>query len=181
MRHLLWLFSLCAVAAVLAASSGYTQDTKKDDVTVMKGTLPPGWSKIGLSADQKKKITTIRGTYAGKIDNLKKQIDLLKEEDMAECLKILTDEQKTQLKKILSDKIDGKDWFRWGMKILHDRQKDDGSWNFGPQYHGFGTLADTCFALLFLQQANLFSEEIAEEIKRLDFGAPAARPMGTKE
>jgi predicted Zn finger-like uncharacterized protein len=80
-----------------------------------------------------------------------------------------------------TDNIDGKDWFRWGMKILHDRQKDDGSWNFGPQYHGFGTLADTCFALLFLQQANLFSEEIAEEIKRLDFGAPAARPMGTKE
>ena len=125
MRHLLWLFSLCAVAAVLAASSGYTQDTKKDDVTVMKGTLPPGWSKIGLSADQKKKITTIRGTYAGKIDNLKKQIDLLKEEDMAECLKILTDEQKTQLKKILSDKIDGKDKDKSDKEEEGDDKKND--------------------------------------------------------
>jgi hypothetical protein len=105
MRRVTWLLTLCAMAVVVVGS-GYTQDTKKDDKVVAKGTLPTNWSKIGLSADQKKKITTIRGTYAAKIDDLKKQIDQLKEEDMTECLKVLTDEQKTILKKIVTDKID---------------------------------------------------------------------------
>jgi hypothetical protein len=40
---------------------------------------------------------------------LNEQIKKLKAEDMAECVKILTDDQKAELKKILADKIDGKD------------------------------------------------------------------------
>jgi Spy/CpxP family protein refolding chaperone len=113
MRRMPWLFGCCAMTALLLAGSAHTQDKKddkKDDKAVTKaGTLPQGWSKIGLTADQKKKITAIRGTYAAKIDDLKKQIDQLKAEDMAECVKLLTDDQKAELKKILSDKIDGKD------------------------------------------------------------------------
>ena len=108
MRRMPWLFGLCAVAAALVASSGFTQD-KKDDKPAGKGTLPANWKKLGLSADQTKKILAIRGSYAAKIDDLKKQIDTLKAEDDAECLKVLTDDQKTQLKKILTEKIDGKD------------------------------------------------------------------------
>jgi Spy/CpxP family protein refolding chaperone len=113
MRRMAWFFGCCAMAAVLAASSAYTQDTKKDDKkddkSVAKGTLPQGWGKIGLTADQKKKITAIRGTYADKIGDLNKQIDQLKADRDAECVKLLTDDQKAELKKISTEKIDGKD------------------------------------------------------------------------
>ena len=112
MRRLLWLFGCCAIAAVVAAGSGYTQDKKddkKDDKSVAKGTLPQGWGKIGLTADQKKKITALRGTYADKISELTKQIDQLKAERDAECVKLLTNDQKAELKKIATDKIEGKD------------------------------------------------------------------------
>jgi hypothetical protein len=101
-----WLFVLCAVTAALMVSSGFSQD-KQDDKAVGKGTLPANWKKLGLTADQSKKILAIRASYAAKLDDLKKQIEKLKAEDDAECLKILTDDQKTQLKKILTDKIDG--------------------------------------------------------------------------
>jgi hypothetical protein len=109
MQRLPWLFVCCAVAALFAAGSGYPQDTKTDDKVTAKGTLPANWKKLGLSADQTKKILAIRGSYSSKIDDLKKQIDKLKAEDDAECLKVLTDDQKTALKKILTDKIDSKD------------------------------------------------------------------------
>jgi hypothetical protein len=47
--------------------------------------------------------------------------------------------------------IAGKDWYRWGAEILVVSQNADGSWN-GEYSEGS---CDTCFALLFLKQANL--------------------------
>ena len=108
MNRLSVVIGLCALATSLAVGSGYSQD-KKEDKGGAKGSMPAGWSKLGLSADQKKKITSIRGSYSAKIDDLRKQIDQLKEDDMAECLKVLTDDQKMLLKKLATDKIDGKD------------------------------------------------------------------------
>jgi hypothetical protein len=47
--------------------------------------------------------------------------------------------------------IGKKDWYAWGAEILLANQQDDGTWQ-----GGFGLCgADTCFALLFLQRANL--------------------------
>ena len=51
-------------------------------------------------------------------------------------------------------KIDGKDWYAWGRKPLLSSQHEDGSWT-GGAYYGNNTVIDTCFALLFLKQANL--------------------------
>jgi hypothetical protein len=51
-------------------------------------------------------------------------------------------------------KIGDKDWYAWGRKALLDRQQKDGSWKDGA-YYGNNPLIDTCFALLFLKQANL--------------------------
>jgi hypothetical protein len=45
--------------------------------------------------------------------------------------------------------IGGKDWYTWGAEILLVSQQTDGSWA------GKYGVADTCFALLFLQRANL--------------------------
>jgi len=49
--------------------------------------------------------------------------------------------------------IGNKDWYAWGSEILVASQGMDGTWDgdYGPQI-------DTCFALLFLQRANLASD-----------------------
>ncbi len=51
-------------------------------------------------------------------------------------------------------KIGDKDWYRWGVNLLLARQQADGSWKDGG-YYGNNPVLDTCFALLFLEQANL--------------------------
>lgn len=54
------------------------------------------------------------------------------------------------------EKINGQDWYRWGMKMLQDHQHPDGHWRSG----GLPTtdVADTCFALLFLHRVNLAAD-----------------------
>ncbi len=46
--------------------------------------------------------------------------------------------------------IGKKDWYAWGSQILLDHQNEDGSWQ-----GKYGGGIDTCFALLFLQRANV--------------------------
>jgi hypothetical protein len=46
--------------------------------------------------------------------------------------------------------IGKKDWYAWGSKILLDHQNANGSWQ-----GRWGAGVDTCFALLFLQRANV--------------------------
>jgi hypothetical protein len=46
--------------------------------------------------------------------------------------------------------IGKKDWYAWGAKILLDHQNANGSWE-----GKYGDSVDTCFALLFLQRANV--------------------------
>src|SRR6202035_4448250 len=50
--------------------------------------------------------------------------------------------------------IDGKEWYPWGAEILLNNQRSDGSWNGGGS-PGSAPTVDSCFALLFLSQANL--------------------------
>ena len=67
-------------------------------------------------------------------------------------------------------KIGGKDWYLWGRKILLERQQKDGSWKDGA-YYGTNSVLDTCFVLLFLQQANL-AKDLTDKLELL--GAPPA-------
>jgi hypothetical protein len=46
--------------------------------------------------------------------------------------------------------IGKKDWYAWGSQILLDHQNENGSWQ-----GKYGAGIDTCFALLFLQRANV--------------------------
>ena len=52
-------------------------------------------------------------------------------------------------------RIGEQDWYAWGRKLLLEKQKADGSWNESTFYGGNPPVIDTCFALLFLKQANL--------------------------
>jgi hypothetical protein len=62
-------------------------------------------------------------------------------------------------------KIEGKDWFVWGLELLHKHQQADGSWHShaGP---GSDNLTDTCFALLFLQRANL-AKDLTDKLQEM--------------
>jgi LSD1 subclass zinc finger protein len=63
------------------------------------------------------------------------------------------------------------DWHRWGTDILLDHQLPSGGW-----LNASGPTPDTCFALLFLMQANLF-QDLTD---KLQFGTAfsAAPPIG---
>jgi hypothetical protein len=61
--------------------------------------------------------------------------------------------------------IADKEWYYWGMDILLANQKANGSWHAGV---GLGSepILDTCFALLFLQRANL-AQDLTDKLQEL--------------
>src|SRR5207237_2447847 len=67
--------------------------------------LPQNYGKLGLSDDQKKKIYAIQDEYGPKIADLQKQIEELTKKRRDEMAALLTDDQKENLKKILTDKV----------------------------------------------------------------------------
>jgi hypothetical protein len=75
-------------------------DDPKDPVVIPKGTLPANWKKLGLSDTQVREVHRIRGTYAAKIDDLKKKIAELQAEEKVELEKVLTEAQKARLKEL---------------------------------------------------------------------------------
>lgn len=52
------------------------------------------------------------------------------------------------------DRVGTTDWYEWGTRRLVAAQDFDGAWSRGG-YHDADAVHDTCFALLFLKQANL--------------------------
>ena len=60
------------------------------------------------------------------------------------------------------ENIAGKDWYRWGMRILHDHQLPEGRWHQG--WHASTDVVDTCFAVLFLNRVNL-SSDLTEKLQ----------------
>jgi hypothetical protein len=63
-------------------------------------------------------------------------------------------------------KMGDKDWYTWGSKVLVSRQHNDGSWSDGA-YYGSTPVLDTCFALLFLKQANL-AKDLTTKLQLLE-------------
>ena len=62
-------------------------------------------------------------------------------------------------------KIDGKDWYRWGMQVLLSYQNAEGGWSVGGV--GANELSNTSFALLFLQRANLV-QDLTDKLEELE-------------
>jgi hypothetical protein len=60
--------------------------------------------------------------------------------------------------------IDGKDWYRWGVELLLEAQRKDGSWQTGKLYPGSCRTLDTCLALLFLKRAN-FTRDLTRKLE----------------
>jgi hypothetical protein len=90
--------------AVLVAVPGLSQQEKTEPPPAVKGQLPKYWSKIGLSDDQKQKVYAIHATYLSKIESLRRQIKDLQQKEKGEQEKLLTDDQRAALRRILLEK-----------------------------------------------------------------------------
>ena len=97
MKKLLMWCGLIAAVALLSAAAVTGQDKKAKNKQ-----LPQNYGKLGLSDEQKKKIYAIQDEYGDKIADLAKQLDALRKKQREEMAAVLTDDQKEQLKKILS-------------------------------------------------------------------------------
>jgi len=91
------------VVALLAGGLLYGDD---DKAPPKKASLPTGWSKLGLNAEQKQKIQTIQNDYRARIDALRKQIADLQQQERADLVKVLTPVQRKRLEQILGLKGD---------------------------------------------------------------------------
>jgi hypothetical protein len=76
--------------------------------------------------------------------------------------------------------IHGKKWYEWGVEVLLANQNPDGSWKGSG--HGSSNIIDTCFAILFLQRANL-AKDLTDKLNELRGVVPAvsSRPPGRKD
>jgi Spy/CpxP family protein refolding chaperone len=106
MNRLRWALLVVGLALLATSTSG--QD-KKDDEPKVKGKLPPHFSKLGLSDEQKDKIHKIDAAYKAKIDDLKKKLKDLEDEQREEERKVLTDQQRAKLRELLLGEKPDKD------------------------------------------------------------------------
>lgn len=94
--------SIAAVTLLAVVTAGATVGQEKGKA---KGQLPMGWSKLGLSEEQKTKIYEIQAKYRAKIDDLEKQIRETREKMNREEIDVLTPGQKALLKEKLAEKL----------------------------------------------------------------------------
>ena len=86
-------------------------DDKKPDepATKLKGKLPAHFKKLGLSDKQMQDIFKIEAGYTDKIEALTKQLADLKKAEKHDVDNVLTDEQKTHLKELLTADVGSKE------------------------------------------------------------------------
>ena len=105
-----WMVATVLTVGLLAGGFLMGDDKKPDEApTKLKGKLPAHFKKLGLSDQQTQQIFKIEANYTDKMDALKKQLaDMLKAEHQ-EYLSVLTDEQKTHLKELLTGDVNSKE------------------------------------------------------------------------
>jgi Spy/CpxP family protein refolding chaperone len=96
-------FIAVAVPLVEGQDPTKPKDTK-DPAPKMRGQLPQGWGKLGLSDEQKQKIYSAQSKFREKIDGLQKQIADLRDQEKKDMESVLTDAQKTRLREIMSNR-----------------------------------------------------------------------------
>lgn len=80
--------SLLAIATIpLAAQDSPRPARKKYDPARR---VPPYFSKVGLTTEQRESIYKVRGTYQPRIADLKQQIMAMQAKELADCESVLT-------------------------------------------------------------------------------------------
>jgi hypothetical protein len=92
--------SITFVGLIFVTGAVDSGDKEKKDDKKFKGMLPDGWKALKLEKDQVTKIYAVQKTFKGKIRDLEDQITALKAMERAEMVKVLTEEQKSLLRKL---------------------------------------------------------------------------------
>lgn len=95
---------LALLGAMFVLSGGLVGQEKKDDPKKAKGMLPPNWTKLGLSDDQKQQVYKVQAKYAIDIKKLKDQIEDLESAKLKDMRAVLTADQKKKLEEIVLGK-----------------------------------------------------------------------------
>ena len=90
------LLGVALLGIALVVGTGNSGDSKKG-----RGQLPAGWKKLGLSKDQTGKIYAIQAQYKAKIAGLEEQLRDLREKQKSEMVRVLTEDQKEKLRKLV--------------------------------------------------------------------------------
>jgi uncharacterized protein YlxW (UPF0749 family) len=91
---------LCLCGGLMADDTpGKSQGASK-----ARRALPTGWSKLGLSDQQKKQLQAVQAQYGSEIEILQARVKQLQEEQRHAMYAVLTEAQKTQLKEIIGAK-----------------------------------------------------------------------------
>ena len=88
---------MAVLGLALLVGTGVSQNVKRPSAS-----LPSGWSKLGLSKEQKEKVYSVRRDYRTKIAALEKQIEELRVEERGKMFAVLTADQKEKARKLLT-------------------------------------------------------------------------------
>jgi hypothetical protein len=105
-RHSL-LEKCLGISAIMLLVAAISAAQDKKDATVKRGQLPPNWSKLGLSEEQKAKVYSIQAEFKAKADEIKKQLEELQKQERRALESVLTPAQKNRLREILLEKVPG--------------------------------------------------------------------------
>ena len=94
---------ILSVALLVSGSEGGGGggEPKKGKDGKATGFLPQNWKELNLTAAQKEKVYETQAKYKAKLEALKEQEKALKQEEKADLGKILTDDQREMLRKIV--------------------------------------------------------------------------------
>jgi len=101
-RHVILAGALAAALLSTGISLGDDPKPAKADASKAKAKLPPHFKQLNLSEEQQEKLATIIAEYKAKIDAARKELKSLEDKEKEEFGKVLTDDQKVQLQKILT-------------------------------------------------------------------------------
>jgi Spy/CpxP family protein refolding chaperone len=109
------LFAVCAGSALVVALGTLTLSAQESGTAKKGGTteakaapkasaaarrVPPHFTKLNITAEQRQQIYEVRGKYRERLAALQAQIDQLESEELAECEKVLTETQRKLLDQI---------------------------------------------------------------------------------
>jgi hypothetical protein len=104
------LFALALLGGMFILAGGLAGQDKKDDAkkddppTKLKGRLPNGWTKIGLTDEQKQTIYKIQAKHDTEIEKLELKVKELRDARDKEMKAVLSADQKKALEAVLLGK-----------------------------------------------------------------------------
>ena len=87
-----------------------------------RGVLPPNWSKLGLTDEQKQHVYSVEARYRARIDELERQIKQVRKEERAALERVLTSAQRARLREILAEKGPSGDSDKEGSKSAPEKK-----------------------------------------------------------